>query len=228
MNIHRWRVAQEALDFSQIEIFFPPGKRRTRKNDLRNAVLANKRRYGFGYVLALKPDHFGVEVFSEANIGRQIPLVFRSIAIGQLNVDHKKLGINRVGQASATRNELLRCRTGTDAYGYPLTHTPILVNALGFQIRVQPPASGLRYLTEREFAQRQEIAFSKKIPQRALHPLHWINVSAAHSGLQGFGWEVGHYNFVSALDHPVRHSFPNLNSSHALNGRSDTLQVLDI
>ncbi len=97
-----------------------------------------------------------------------------------------------------------------------------------FAVLLQALIDRLRHLAQRQLSQSNQVGLAEEIFQRPAHAFLRIDVAAPHPVLQRFRRQVDHHHFVDALQHPVRHRLPHLNSRHALHRRRHALQVLDV
>ena len=83
-------------------------------------------------------------------------------------------------------------------------------------------------LAQCQFAQCDQISFTKEIVQSPVHSLPRVNITTSHSVLQSLRSEVRHYDLVNSLQHPIGHSFSHLDAGNVLYQWASAFQVLNI
>ena len=145
-----------------------------------------------------------------------------------IDIDGKEVGVNTVGDSRSPGNQLLRFRMRADAHRDPLAHAPVLVDILFLEIRIETAIHRMGYLPQGELAQGHEIPTAKEVFQCLFGSVERIDISALHTGLQRFRREIGHYDFVGALQDPIWNGLANLDSGDALDGGIHTFDVLNV
>src|SRR6185437_12589506 len=97
------------------------------------------------------------------------------------NVEHVKLCTQSLSQSSATRDEVPRLRTRTDANCDFLSNGPMRPKLLTPDIVIQISVHGSSDPLQGHFSQGDQIPQSKEVGEGALHALQWIDVAAPHS-----------------------------------------------
>src|SRR5882724_6526664 len=228
MDIDRWSIAQKFVDRGGVEKSPPPMRRGAPEDNFGNVFFANKLGDRCRYAGTLQAHNLRPYVLREAKVAFQALLVCIALVVAAIDIHNKKLRSQALGHARGSCNQVLRCRIRADAHCDAFTdgHASLatLLVAKGLKVVVD----GLRYMTQREFAQSDQISLTEEVLQRAFRPVHRVDIAAPHAPLQRLGREIGHHHFIDPLQNPVGYSFSYRNSSQSQHGGGNALQMLNV
>src|ERR1700722_18467460 len=197
------------------------------KDDVRDALLANEGGGRGGDAFAFDGEDLGVEITRKLHVGCRRAALFLGNIPG-VDMQDEQFAAYALGYSCAACNQHLGGAVRADADRDPFAHSPVCVNLLRVHIGSERAVDGLGHVLQRQLAKRDQIAAAKEVGERLLRAIDAVDIAAPHAGLERLRRQIGHYDLVRALYHPVRHGFADLNSGNALDGRRNALDMLHV
>ncbi len=150
------------------------------------------------------------------------------LQLRRLDIHGMPLDAELFGEPGGAAHQFLGAGTGADAGHQRFARGPDRTDGLVVAVDQHLVVDAVRRPAQRQFAQRDEIAFAEEILDRALRLRRHVNLALAQPQQQLVGRQVHDGHFIGMVEDAVRNGFPDLDAGDAGDHVVQAFQVLDV
>src|SRR5579859_1464828 len=247
MNIHLCIQAQQAIDDGTSYQLFPVAACWLAQHQLGYLPFVSDLHQLARDIGAAGADHFGTQVFGEQGMFLQAALCLFPISFSlpsifepadkfagegqvalRLDADSDKICAQAMRESPGIPYDLACMGPRIEAHHDALAGHAVLTDAMLGHVLLELRFGLLGDAAQRQFAQRCQVAFAKKVVQRSLDAFRRIDVAMLHALAQSMRRNVDQLHFFSLVENPIGQGFAYTYTRDARHQVIETFQVLDV
>ncbi len=227
LDADRSGATDQLMDDRAVQQLEPARARRLADNDLGDVVRLGVGNEIVGDAPPRNGQRLGAELLGEAQaVGDAVALrLGEAMVARRLDVDRRPMRAETVGDAPRIAHEGERCRALADADQETVACRPRTGDGMRAHIGEHLLVDALRRATQRQLAQRRQIAGLEIVLERALGLMRNVDLALVQALNEIAGGEVDKLDLVRLVQHAVRQRL-----AHADTGdlRDDVVEALDM